>query len=409
MHRLMTRNLLLPALALLLFPSVSGADEADDLRLKQLDREIAELESEKAKLLESMPASPPLNPDGLFDAQGQVNPRITDAVVIIEGDKSVGTGFIGSTDGKKYVYTAAHVFSGNSKLSARNSSGASFKKFGDLEAAEGADLVRMEVLEDVKDFLEFRPPEPPLQINKKIAALGNGGGNGVVAVEQGLILGTATDSLEIDAAIIPGNSGGPVVEVETGRVVGLATHLTLLRQPPIRRNPMQRWNPALKPEPSEEKVRRFACRLDKKWEWKSMKIGAFLESSEAVDQYKALNDVCRAIIAGQPTYDGARVTSLGSDDPEVLEVFSKNNDHEMVKAYRSMMKEMFSGKSRPSTMEIRRRFGILISTLISRTTQSEKSLKPETYAWFHRDRALKAIEERKTCLVKLNQELQELK
>jgi serine protease Do len=405
----MKRNLLLPSMVFLIFSCASDADEADNERLRQLDREIAELEGEKAKLLETMPAPAPSNPDGLFDAQGQVNPRITDAVVIIEGDKSVGTGFIGSTDGKKYVYTAAHVFSGNSKLSARNSSGASFKKFGDLEAAEGADLVRMEVLEEVKDFLEFRPPEPPLRVNTKIAALGNGGGNGVVAVEQGLVLGTATDSLEIDAAIIPGNSGGPVVEVETGRVVGLATHLTLLRKPPVKRNPMQRLDPTVQPEPSEEKVRRFACRLDKKWEWKSMKIGAFLESSEAVDQYKALNDVCQAIIEGLPTYEGARVTSIGSSDPEVQEIFSKNKDHEMVKAYRSMMKEMFSGKTQPSTMEIRRRFGILISTLISRTTQSEKSLKPETYAWFHRDRALKAIEERKTCLVKLNQELQELK
>ncbi|GAA5131963.1 trypsin-like peptidase domain-containing protein [Luteolibacter yonseiensis] len=393
----MNPKFLLPTLALLVFSSVSEADEADTERLKQLDREIAELEGERARLLETMPAPAAVDSGGLFDAQGQVNPKITDSVVIIEGDKSVGTGFIGSVGGKKYVYTAAHVFSGNSKLSARNSSGASFRKFGVLEAAEGADLVRMEILEEVKNSLEFRPAEPPLQINRKIAALGNGGGNGVVSVEQGLVLGTSADSLEIDAAIIQGNSGGPVVEVETGRVVGLATHLTLLR------------NSTTKRDAPQEKVRRFACRLDKEWKWKSMKIGAFLESSEAVDRYKALNDVCLAIMAGLPEYGGSRVRSIGSNDPAIQKILSDNQDHEMVKAYRSMFNEMLGGKSDPSTMEIRRRFGILVSTLISRAIQSENSLKPETYAWFHRDRAMKAIVERKECLVELNRELQKLK
>lgn len=392
----MIRNLLLPVLALLIFSSVSDADETDDLRLKQLDREITELESEKAKLLESMPAAL-LNPGGLFDTQGQVNPKIIDSVVIIEGDKSVGTGFIASANGKKYVYTAAHVFSGNTKLTARNSSGTSFKKFGDLEAAEGADLVRMEILEEVKDYLEFHPAQPSMQINKKIAALGNGGGNGVVAVEQGMVLGLSADSLEIDAAIIQGNSGGPVVEVETGRVVGLATHLTLLRKDEVKKDSLP------------EKVHRFACRLDKEWKWKSMKIGDFLASSEAVDNYKALTDVSNAVMASLPTYDGSRVRSVGSNNPVVRQIFSDNRDHEMVKAYRSMYEEMFSGKSDPSNMEIKRRFGILIATLVSRSIQSENSLKPESYAWYHRNRALEAITARRTCLVELNQELQKLK
>ncbi len=72
--------------------------------------------------------------------------------------------------------------------------------------------MRLEILEEVKDFLELVPPDYQLQINTPIAALGNGGGNGVVSVEKGKILGTSGDSLEVDAGIIQGNSGGPVVE-----------------------------------------------------------------------------------------------------------------------------------------------------------------------------------------------------
>ena len=56
----------------------------------------------------------------------------------------------------------------------------------------------MEILEEVKDFLEIAcPPTPPSSINAEIAALGNGSRNGVVAVEKGKILGISGDSLEV--------------------------------------------------------------------------------------------------------------------------------------------------------------------------------------------------------------------
>lgn len=388
----MIRNLLLPALAIFVFPATGRADEADLIRLKQLDSEIREVEAEIVKLSET-----PLEPGGLFDAQGQVNPRITDSVVIIEGDRSVGTGFIAATGGKKYVYTCAHVFSGNNRLTVRNSSGTNFKKFADLEAAEGGDLVRMEILEEVRDFLEFRPAEPRLQINREIAALGNGGGNGVVAVERGLVLGTSPDSIEVDAAIIPGNSGGPVVEVATGRVAGVATHLTLDRKA------------APEDGTRQGKVHRFACRVDKDWEWKTLKIGVFLENSKAVDEYCALTDVCYAILAGLPVYGDGRVVSAGSRDPWVQGIFSKNSDQEMVKIYREMCKEMYSRKVMPSVSETKKKYSGMLATLVTQATRTQNVLKPQTYAWFHRNRATIAMTEREKCIGEMNEELEKMK
>ena len=58
-----------------------------------------------------------------------------DAVVMIEGDESQGTGCIIREGRKYYLYTAAHVLSGNTKLSVTNAEGRKFSKFGDLEAA----------------------------------------------------------------------------------------------------------------------------------------------------------------------------------------------------------------------------------------------------------------------------------
>ncbi len=149
----MKKFLLISILALGCFPAWCEADDADKARIRELEQKMAALESEKAKL------SAAVNTQGLFDTKGKVSPRISNAVLIIEGDLSVGTGFIVAAGGKKYANTAAHVFSGNSKLTIRNASGTGFKKFGNLEGAEGADLVRLEILGEVKDFLELVPPD----------------------------------------------------------------------------------------------------------------------------------------------------------------------------------------------------------------------------------------------------------
>jgi len=141
--RLMKSFPLIPALVLGVFPLVCRADETDEAdkeRIRELERKMAELQGEKAKLTGEPTA------DALFDKEGRVNPRISNSVLIIEGDA-------------------------------------------------------------------------PLQINTEIAALGNGGGNGVVAVEKGKILGTSGDSLEVDAGVIQGTSGGPVVELATSKAV----------------------------------------------------------------------------------------------------------------------------------------------------------------------------------------------
>ena len=98
----MTRHLLFPTLALLVFTPVALADEADKQRIKELEEQMAELQRDKSKPApERVDGTPLSNPDGT------VNPKIANAVVIIEGDQGVGTGFIVSTEGKKFLYTAA--------------------------------------------------------------------------------------------------------------------------------------------------------------------------------------------------------------------------------------------------------------------------------------------------------------
>ncbi len=124
----MKKGLVIRSLAFCFLSNICKADEADKERIRELERKMAELQSAQVK-----PAGES-NAGGLYNKGGRVNPRISNSVLIIQGNLSVGTGFIVSADGKKYVYTAAHVFSGNSKLTINNASGTAFKKFGALAA-----------------------------------------------------------------------------------------------------------------------------------------------------------------------------------------------------------------------------------------------------------------------------------
>ena len=387
----MIKGLVIRALAVCFLSNICKADEADKERIRELERKMAELQSAQAK-----PAGES-NAGGLYNKDGRVNPRISNSVLIIQGDVSVGTGFIVSADGKKYVYTAAHVFSGNSRLTINNANGTAFKKFGALEAAEGADLVRLEILEDVADFLEIVPVISTLEINTSIAALGNGGGNGVISVEKGSVLGTSGDSLEVDAGIIQGNSGGPVVELSSGKAIGVVTHLTNERK--------DVWSQGTR----QAEVRRFACRLNKEWKWKVMKIGAFLAEGKSLAEFDNLTRLCFAVATLQPLQSGLRLDAQVSGNTSVLEILQQNQNNELVKSLIAMNTELASRKNAMSAPDLRKKFTSLLSQIQSQAVRSNAAMKPQDFAWFHRSRAAGSIQARKECLAAIQTNLDNLR
>ena len=387
----MIKGLLVRILAICFLSDVCTADEADKERIRELERKMAELQSERANPVGES------NANGLYNKDGRVNPRISNSVLIIQGDLSVGTGFIVSAEGKKYVYTAAHVFSGNSKLTINNASGTSFKKFGALEAAEGADLVRLEILEEVKDFLEIVPAAFTLEINTNIAALGNGGGNGVISVEKGRILGTSGDSLEVDAGIIQGNSGGPVVEQSSGKAIGLVTHLTNERK--------DIWSQGTR----QAEIRRFACRLNKEWKWKVMKIGVFLAEGKSLAEFDDLTRLCFAVAQLQPLRSGLRLDAEVGDSTSALEILQQNQTNELVKSLIAMNSDLASRKTAVSAPDLKKKFTSLLGQIQSQAVRSNEAMKPQNFAWFHRSRADVSIQARKQCLAAIQANLDNLR
>ncbi|MBC8126156.1 MAG: trypsin-like peptidase domain-containing protein [Gloeobacteraceae cyanobacterium ES-bin-144] len=381
---------------------VCMGDETRDERIRKLQEQMAALEREKAVLLEQQANNKPKLTEpaasrALLDESGNINLRISNSVVIIEGDLGVGTGFIAATGGKKYLYTAAHVFSGNSKLTIKNTQGTNFKKFGVLECAEGADLVRMEILEEVKDWLEIIPADAELPIQTEIAALGNGGGNGVVSVEKGRILGTSADSLEVDAGIIQGNSGGPVVESSNGNAVGVVTHLSAERK--------DVWAEGTR----QAEVRRFACRLNKQWEWRPTSIGVFLVEGKALAEYDELTRLCYAMVQLEPDRNGMRLEKDMGGGATIIEILTRNKDREVVRSLFKMNADLAESKATLSQAELKKKFRSLVSQIHSQATRSNEAFKPQSYAWFHRSRSTVSVQARKESIEELASYLDRLR
>ncbi len=138
---------------------------------------------------------------------------VAKAIAVIEGDRSNGTGFFCKAEGKVYLYTAAHVLSGNSKLSVKMRDGTVVRKFGAVEAAEGADLIRLAVGEAVPHALEIASESGVAKVGIPVLASGNAGGGGTVGFEKGkAILAVQQQSELMIAALSMSKWGSPVFQ-----------------------------------------------------------------------------------------------------------------------------------------------------------------------------------------------------
>lgn len=381
------------------------------------DARIAELQVELARLRESLeqarrnpvppavpppapvpPVGPPVGPPVAVKSGDVVAQHLMDCVVVIEGDRSSGTGFLAGSGDKTYLYTAAHVLSGNSKLTVRNSSGRRFARFGNLEAAEGADLVRMALVgEEIPAKLELVAPDAPLPPGTRVMVLGNGGGAGVVVVETGKVLGQSGESLEVDAGVIQGNSGGPVIELAGGRAVGVITHLTAERR--------DIWSRGSR----LGEVRRFACRLNREWQWQRSTVPVFLGEAQKIEEYDRLTKLAMAIGALTPGVEGLRLDQAMSRDVTVLAIFNESKDLPVVAELMAMNQELAEKRMRLSEADLKKRFRGVIGAALNLLRQNGNGFTPARFSWFHRQRAEESVTWRGKAEVQLRARQQELR
>lgn len=288
---------------------------------------------------------------------------VAKAIAVIEGDRSNGTGFFCRAEGKVYLYTAAHVLSGNSKLSVKLRDGTVVRKFGAVEAAEGADLIRLAVGEPVPHALEIAAASGVAKVGIPVLASGNAGGGGTVGFEEGKVMGVGPESIEIDAEVIQGNSGGPILHGTTRQALGVVTHLTAERK--------DEWAK----ETRFSQVRRFGCRLDRSWKWKVVPVDVFLKEGKAILAVQEQSELMIAALSmskwSSPVFQQQRENPLSRD----------------ITALQSWMEQQQKGGQRFSETDRKKRLRGIFDSARHRSRGQMAGFKSEGFTWFHRESA----------------------
>ena len=196
-------------------------------------------------------------------------------LVIVEGDKGVGSGFVAKTQNEVCLFTNSHVLSGNTKLQARLLTGQALS-LGALAVAEKYDISRfsqttsnegMEILENL---------DSELNIGDEVIVLGNSLGSGVVTELKGKVTGIGPELIEVDAKFVSGNSGSPIIQVKTMKLIGIATF-----------SEMRSMESFGKDSKFNKVERRFAYRLDNVPRWHTTTWLKFARESSVLN---ALNE-----------------------------------------------------------------------------------------------------------------------
>jgi len=178
------------------------------------------------------------------------------SLIVIEGKKGVGSGFLCNVEGKPMLFTNTHVMCGNAPATYSRMSGGSVTP-KEASLAVGADICRM-AAPDVTATLEYLPDmHSNVKIGDEVVVLGNAEGAGVVKPLQGKVVGIGPNLVEVDAPFVPGNSGSPIVHLPTGKVIGIATYLR------IRKVNNDKGS-------MDTEIRRFGYRLDTVPSWEAL-------------------------------------------------------------------------------------------------------------------------------------------
>ncbi|MBS1370910.1 MAG: trypsin-like peptidase domain-containing protein [Lentisphaeria bacterium] len=242
----MTKNYLLGAAALFGAALLCGAEPAGEPEKKAPETEAAGQEdSLMSKIRENHKA-------------GSATERESDSFLIVKSEDGRGSAFLTRLWNQPVIVTNAHVLLTMKDPEILDINGRKYvprevlaSKTRDLVIVsyEGADRETREILKVVGDA-------GAVPIEAKVTAYGNSLGEDVIVTQKGKLLGIGPDKIEVDAAFVPGNSGGPVVLDEGGEVIGVSTYLSVIRPD------MATTGSKYEASKIKNVVRRFATRID---------------------------------------------------------------------------------------------------------------------------------------------------
>lgn len=207
-------------------------------------------------------------------------PDVLDAMVVIEGKKGSGSGFVCSFKGRSYIVTNQHVISGLSNARFQTRAGVTLQPVN-WQVATDVDLVIIEVKglpSDLKPLELLGDLSKQVAQGDKVTIPGNSEGHGVVTQTHGQLLAIGGQRIETDCPVYPGNSGSPIIHRKTGKVVGVLTEAERLIFDEFTKHSFRDKKSAIKSE-----VRYFGYRIDTVADWRPVTASALNAERSLLD------------------------------------------------------------------------------------------------------------------------------
>lgn len=223
-------------------------------------------------------ASPTPGTEGVISpATADLVAKYRDSLVVIEGDKGMGSGFICTMDDKPWMMTNIHVMADNPKPRFTTMNG-KVLTLGPSFLGVDHDIFKG-TLSGTPPALEvMKSIDSTAKIGDPIVVLGNPEGAGVIKPLEGRIVGIGPNLVEVDAPFVPGNSGSPIVHVATGQVIGIATY-AIIRKVDFKDK-----------SGVDTTIRRFGYRLDNVAQWEPVNWPVFYAQSAQAAKIKATGE-----------------------------------------------------------------------------------------------------------------------
>ena len=314
------------------------------------------------------------------------------AVVLIEGDVSSGRGTVVQADGKTWLYTSPQVFSGNAKFSIKNTDGTAVSKFGAFQFATDANLVRLEIQQEmpvkfeVDNAATIEATTPLTAVSATPAAAGS------AATEpqpnECHATRTSGNVFEIESYALQQCGGCPVLSAESGKVVAI---ISSPETPPTL------WPNTQAAYGTDQNIR--AARLNRSIDWKSTTIATFLGERHKIEDINRTTRLLYAFAAVKINGEslqlegslGGAAGGIGGTTTTVLKVLEQNTTLPMVAELMKAKTDLADKKVRSSARDINRRVSSILSQAKSASVRQAQDMKSVVFSPYHRAAAELAL------------------
>ena len=267
------------------------------------------------------------------DHKAFVANQAIEALLIIKGIGSSGSGFLTVLKDRVFAVTNLHVLShlgdpDNPNVSIKTVQNENLQ-IERIFGAQGHDIALIQFANS-ESFraraLAFKGNTQSLvQAGDRVQIPGNAQGRGVILWTPGAVNGVGATEIEHSAPTYSGNSGSPVIHVASNSVIGVHTYATY---DPIR-NPFDQASRNHIDSAIEADFRHFAYRLDTPQSWYQIDLRKFHQQSEQLQQWQHNRRLAVGFIqsflgydAQSPWWEDSRLQAIASDFIDAFEKMS---------------------------------------------------------------------------------------